>query len=62
MLTALMNLSIPPPANAADRARVVENIKLKREYFLSNQARVTEENKKKVEERIAEMKAKHNLE
>ena len=59
MLSALLSLSIPPPANAADLPRVVDNIKLKREYFVSNQARQTEENIKNVEEKIAQLKLKY---
>ncbi|KIS70926.1 uncharacterized protein UMAG_00851 [Mycosarcoma maydis] len=52
-LSALLALSIPPPVNAADVARVVENLKLKRQYFVSNQARVTKENIDKVEKLLA---------
>lgn len=52
-LSALLALSIPPPTNAADVARVVENLKLKRQYFVSNQARVTKENIEKVEKLLA---------
>ena len=58
MLSALLGLSIPPPANHADLARVVDNIKLKREYFVSNQDRVTRENIERVEKQIAERKAR----
>ncbi|GAC93941.1 nuclear segregation protein [Pseudozyma hubeiensis SY62] len=52
-LSALLALSIPPPANASDVGRVVENLKLKRQYFTSNQARVTKENIEKVEKMLA---------
>ncbi|EST10210.1 hypothetical protein PSEUBRA_000626 [Kalmanozyma brasiliensis GHG001] len=52
-LSALLALSIPPPANAADVGRVVENLKLKKHYFVSNQARVTKENVDKVEKLLA---------
>lgn len=52
-LSALLALSIPPPANAADVGRVVENLKLKKQYFVSNQARVTRENVERVEKLLA---------
>ncbi|CBQ70243.1 related to BFR1-Nuclear segregation protein [Sporisorium reilianum SRZ2] len=52
-LSALLALSIPPPANAADVGRVVENLKLKKQYFVSNQARVTKENVERVEKMLA---------
>ncbi|SHO80036.1 Similar to S.cerevisiae protein BFR1 (Component of mRNP complexes associated with polyribosomes) [Malassezia sympodialis ATCC 42132] len=58
MLSALLSLSIPPPANQADLPRVVENIRLKREYFVSNQARQTAENIRKADEKIAAQKSK----
>ncbi|EPQ29594.1 uncharacterized protein PFL1_02813 [Pseudozyma flocculosa PF-1] len=57
-LSALLSLSIPPPANAADVGRVVENLKLKREYFVSNQQRVTRENIEKVERILAKSSIK----
>ncbi|WFC96360.1 multicopy suppressor of BFA (Brefeldin A) [Malassezia brasiliensis] len=58
MLSALLALSIPPPLNQADLPRVVDNVKLKREYFVSNQARVTKENIEKAEKLIAERQTK----
>ncbi len=57
-LSALLALSIPPPANAADVGRVVENLKLKKQYFVSNQARVTRENIEKVEKMLAKSSIK----
>ncbi|WFD08533.1 multicopy suppressor of BFA (Brefeldin A) [Malassezia vespertilionis] len=57
MLSALLTLSIPPPMNHADLPRVVDNVRLKREYFVSNQERFTKENMEKAEKRIAELKA-----
>lgn len=54
MLSALLALSIPPPLSHADLPRVVDNVKLKREYFLSNQARQTKENIDKAEKQIAD--------
>ena len=38
--------------------RVVDNVKLKREYFVSNQARVTKENIEKAEKLIADRQTK----
>ena len=58
MLSALLALSIPPPLNQADLPRVVDNVKLKREYFVSNQARVTKENIEKAEKLIADRQTK----
>ncbi|KAG6873325.1 hypothetical protein C0995_000478 [Termitomyces sp. Mi166 len=51
-LSALMSLSIPPPASAADAPRVVEDLKTKKAWFEANQARVTAENIAKAEENI----------
>lgn len=53
MLSALLGLSIPPPANHADLPRVVDNIRLKREYYVSNQERATRENVERAEAEIA---------
>lgn len=58
MLSALLSLSIPPPMNQADVPRLVDNIKLKREYFVSNQPHQTQENMRKTEEKIAALQAK----
>ncbi|KAI9000982.1 hypothetical protein BD414DRAFT_430938, partial [Trametes punicea] len=51
-LTALLNLSIPPPTSAADVPRVIEDLKTKKTWFEANQARVTAENKAKAEAEI----------
>lgn len=59
-LSALLALSIPPPTNAADVPRVVENLKLKRQYFVSNQAHVTRENIEKVEKLLAKSSLQDN--
>ncbi|KAL5527669.1 hypothetical protein ACEPAG_6470 [Sanghuangporus baumii] len=48
-LTALLSLSIPPPASAADIPRVVSDLQKKKEWFEANQARVTQENIAKAE-------------
>lgn len=58
MLSALLALSIPPPMNQGDLARVVDNVKLKREYFVSNQTRQTKENIDQAEKLIAERATK----
>lgn len=58
MLSALLSLSIPPPMNQSDLPRVVENVKLKRAYFVSNQERVTQENIAKAEKTIAQRQEK----
>lgn len=44
-LSALLSLSIPPPAAAnSDVSRVIEDLKTKKAWFEANQARVTTEN------------------
>ncbi|KAJ6515888.1 hypothetical protein C8R45DRAFT_957969 [Mycena sanguinolenta] len=53
-LSALLTLSIPPPASNADVPRVIEDLKTKKQWFEANQARVTAENIAKAE---AEIKA-----
>lgn len=57
-LTALLNLSIPPPASSSDIPRVVEDLKTKKAWFVANQARVTAENKAKAEEQIKRLVGK----
>ncbi|PWN99528.1 hypothetical protein FA09DRAFT_333822 [Tilletiopsis washingtonensis] len=52
-LSALLALSIPPPTSSGDVPRVVDNLKLKREYFVSNQAQQTRANIEKVEKALA---------
>ncbi|KAL5507972.1 BFR1 [Sanghuangporus vaninii] len=51
-LTALLSLSIPPPASAADIPRVVSDLQTKKAWFEANQARVTQENIAKAEAEI----------
>ncbi|KAJ7771370.1 hypothetical protein DFH07DRAFT_714082, partial [Mycena maculata] len=48
-LSALLSLSIPPPASNVDVPRVIEDLKTKKEWFEANQARVTAENIAKAE-------------
>ncbi|KAF8913906.1 hypothetical protein CPB84DRAFT_1699240 [Gymnopilus junonius] len=43
-LSALLSLSIPPPASSADVPRVIEDLNTKKAWFEANQARVTAEN------------------
>ncbi|KAG8959810.1 hypothetical protein FRC03_007476, partial [Tulasnella sp. 419] len=52
-LSALMQLSIPPPATAADVPQTIENLKIKKEWFIANQAIQTAANKAKAEKEIA---------
>ncbi|OCB84828.1 hypothetical protein A7U60_g8048 [Sanghuangporus baumii] len=51
-LTALLSLSIPSPASAADIPRVVSDLQTKKAWFEANQARVTQENIAKAEAEI----------
>ncbi|KAE8271697.1 hypothetical protein A4X09_0g644 [Tilletia walkeri] len=51
-LSALLALSIPPPASTADLPRVIDNLKLKKAYFVGNSDRVTQENIAKVEKML----------
>ncbi|GJJ07457.1 hypothetical protein Clacol_001659 [Clathrus columnatus] len=51
-LTALLELSIPPPANQSDLTRTVEDLKTKKAWFEANQETVTAENIAKVEAKI----------
>ncbi|KAF7352784.1 Nuclear segregation protein bfr1 [Mycena venus] len=56
-LSALLTLSIPPPASNADVPRVIEDLKTKKEWFEANQARVTAENIAKAEAEIKALNA-----
>lgn len=51
-LSALLSLSIPPPAAQADVPRVIEDLKTKKAWFEANQKRQTEENIAKAEKEI----------
>jgi len=57
-LSALLSLSIAPPTSTADVPRVIEDLKNKKAWFESNQARVTAENKEKAEARIRQLTGK----
>jgi len=48
-LTALLSLSIPPPASNLDLPRLIEDLNTKKIWFEANQARVTAENVAKAE-------------
>jgi hypothetical protein len=52
-LSALLSMSIPPPAAKSDVPRVVEDLKTKKSWFEANQARITKENMAKAEVQIA---------
>ncbi|KAK0556346.1 multicopy suppressor of BFA (Brefeldin A) [Tilletia horrida] len=57
-LSALLALSIPPPTSTADLPRVIDNLKLKKAYFVGNQDRVTKENIAKVEKLLGKASLK----
>lgn len=54
-LSGLMAFSIPPPTNAAEVPRVIEDLKIKKAWFLANQERVTKENVAKAEATIEKL-------
>ncbi|KAH8830916.1 hypothetical protein DL96DRAFT_983543 [Flagelloscypha sp. PMI_526] len=54
-LTALLSLSIPPPASSADVPRVIEDLKTKKAWYEANQARATAENIAKADAAIARL-------
>ncbi|KAJ7129665.1 hypothetical protein C8R44DRAFT_830108 [Mycena epipterygia] len=56
-LSALLTLSIPPPASNIDVPRVIEDLKTKKEWFEANQARVTAENIAKAQAEIKSLNA-----
>jgi hypothetical protein len=57
-LSALLSLSIPPPVSTVDVPRVIEDLKTKKAWFEANQARTTEENMLKAEEKIKQLTAR----
>lgn len=57
-LTALLQLSIPPPSSAAEVPRVIEDLKTKKAWFEANQNRVTAENIAKAEAEIQRLTGK----
>lgn len=57
-LTALLSLSIPPPASHAEIERTIEDLKTKKAWFEANQRQETEKNIEKAEEKIRSLEAK----
>lgn len=57
-LSALLQLSIPPPTSTSDIPRAIEDLKTKRAWFEANQARVTKENIAKADAEIKRLEAK----
>jgi len=55
ILSGLLALSIPPPANTGDVPRAIEDLKTKKAWFQANQTRVTQENIAKAEAQIAKL-------
>jgi len=51
-LTALLGMSIPPPASSADVPRVVADLNTKKAWYEANQARVTADNVAKAQKEI----------
>ncbi|KAF7790816.1 hypothetical protein EIP86_001773 [Pleurotus ostreatoroseus] len=58
-LSALLSLSIPPPASTADLPRVVADLQTKKAWFEANQARATAEAKAKAEKEIHRLIGKY---
>ncbi|KAJ9118879.1 hypothetical protein QFC24_006078 [Naganishia onofrii] len=58
LLTAILNLSIPPPANAADVHRCIADLEHKKAWFEANQKKKTEEEVQRVEAVIKKMQKK----
>lgn len=51
-LSALLSLSIPPPASSSDIPQLISNLKLKKRYFEENQDRKTQERIEEVEKKL----------
>ncbi|KAG9015537.1 hypothetical protein FRB94_000142 [Tulasnella sp. JGI-2019a] len=51
-LGALASLSIPPPTSATEVPQTIENLKIKKEWFVANQEKQTATNKAKAEREI----------
>lgn len=52
MLSGLLALNIPPPTGASDVIRVVENLRLKKAFFVGDQKRKTQENIDALEKKL----------
>ena len=56
-LSALLQISIPPPSSTSDIPRTIEDLKTKKAWFEANQARVTKENIAKADAEIKRLEA-----
>ena len=52
MLSGLLALNIPPPTGASDVSRVVENLRLKKAFYVGDQKRKTQENIESLEKKL----------
>lgn len=52
MLSGLLTLNIPPPTSASDVGRVVENLRLKKAFYVGDQKRKTQENIDALEKKL----------
>lgn len=59
-LSALLQLSIPPPTSTSDIPRAIEDLKTKKAWFEANQARVTKENIAKADAEIKKLEKATN--
>lgn len=59
-LSALLQLSIPPPTSTSDIPRAIEDLKTKKAWFEANQARVTKENIAKADAEIKRLETASN--
>ncbi|KAF8529016.1 hypothetical protein BU17DRAFT_37943 [Hysterangium stoloniferum] len=60
-LTALLELSIPPPASNAELPRAIEDLKTKKAWFEANQDKVTAANVAKAEAQVKRLGARGEL-
>jgi hypothetical protein len=57
MLSGLLALNIPPPTSASDVGRVVENLRLKKAFYVGDQQRKTQENVDALEKKLKSLHA-----
>ncbi|KAF8592344.1 hypothetical protein K439DRAFT_1315666, partial [Ramaria rubella] len=57
-LTALLELSIPPPASTSELPRAIEDLKTKKAWYEANQDKVTAENVARAEAQVRRLAAK----
>ncbi|KAF9906649.1 hypothetical protein BX616_000663 [Lobosporangium transversale] len=62
ILEQLFELKVVVPTSPADLGKTLDALTEKKEYFKANQAKATEENKRKAEERIAKLTSSDNTE